>query len=282
MGVREIIFQEICTHGPIPFSRFMELALYCPDYGLYEKEADTVGRSGDFYTSVSVGSLFGELLAFDFAAKLAGLETRNPGIGMQIIEAGAHDGKLARDVLSWLRGQRPQLYEHLGYVVVEPSKRRRQWQESTLAEFGGKVCWLDRLPHPQFSGVLFANELLDAFSVRRVGWDAKARQWFEWGVDADNGQFVWSPLRLTDCESANVSQTLDCQGELHEVLPDGFTTEISPAATTWWAAAAKALTSGYLVTSDYGLTADEFLQPQRMSGTLRSYHRHQLIPDVLA
>ena len=70
----EIIKAEMAAAGAIPFARFMELALYCPDYGFYERESDTVGRRGDFYTSVSVGALFGELLAFQFAEWLAKLE----------------------------------------------------------------------------------------------------------------------------------------------------------------------------------------------------------------
>src|SRR5688572_847111 len=168
MGVGQIIFQEISKHGPIPFSRFMELALYCPEYGYYEKEADTLGRGGDFYTSVSVGSLFGELLAFDFAEKLARLETQNPERETRLIEAGAHDGKLARDILTWLRRQRPQLFERLEYLVLEPSRRRQRWQQATLAEFSGKVKWLHGLGHPRRSGIIFANELLDAMPVRRL------------------------------------------------------------------------------------------------------------------
>ena len=74
---RERIASEIRRHGPIPFARFMELALYCPLCGYYEQEADNVGRRGDYFTSVSVGRLFGELLAFQFAAWLTELETRN-------------------------------------------------------------------------------------------------------------------------------------------------------------------------------------------------------------
>src|SRR5205823_762819 len=63
----EIIEKEISDRGAISFARFMELALYCPDYGFYEKERDNIGTRGDYYTSVTVGPLFGELLAFQFA-----------------------------------------------------------------------------------------------------------------------------------------------------------------------------------------------------------------------
>src|SRR3954469_72714 len=96
----EVIAQEIAHCGPIPFARFMELALYAPGLGYYERQFDQIGRSGDFYTSVSVGALFGELLAFQFMRWLAPLSQTN---SVQIVEAGAHGGQLARDILTALK-----------------------------------------------------------------------------------------------------------------------------------------------------------------------------------
>src|SRR5262245_46773071 len=104
----------------------MDLALYCPDFGFYEKQKDCVGRRGDFYTSASVGSLFGELLAFQFAGWLEELQTA--GGRLQIMEAGAHDGRLAADILAWFKSRRPALFERIGYLIVEPSARRQEWQ----------------------------------------------------------------------------------------------------------------------------------------------------------
>ena len=177
----ERIREEISQSGLISFARFMELALYCPETGYYEKKKDNVGRQGDFITSVSVGSLFGELLAFQFAEWLTNL----PGERIQIVEAGAHDGKLATDVLCWLAKHRPTLFQRVEYVILEPSARRRVWQEEHLREFGQKVRWLDTTLEShvsEFNGIVFANELLDALPVRRIGWSAAKRNWFEWGV----------------------------------------------------------------------------------------------------
>jgi SAM-dependent MidA family methyltransferase len=70
--------------------------------------------------------------------------------------------------------------------------------------------------------------------------------------------------------------------ELLDVLPDGFTVEVSPAAQAWWRDAASALRWGKLLTLDYGLAAEEFFTPGRTDGTLRAYHRHKLVADVLA
>ncbi len=210
------------------------LALYCPIYGYYEKEEDNIGRRGDYYTSVSVGSLFGELLAFQFAEWLEEV----PGWGatgrvlgpdgkasagtevMRVVEAGAHEGGWPADVLGWLRQHRPALFERLGYWIVEPSDRRRAWQERKLGEFGPKVRWVrdlagltaradsePRVPHSAgVRGIIFSNELLDAMPVHRLGWDAKQRGWFEWGVTLRAGQFVWTRMAGGAQEAEGSSQ----------------------------------------------------------------------------
>jgi len=65
-GLVSQIQEEIRREGPISFARFMELALYAPGLGYYERQRE-IGRRGDFFTSVSAGPLFGELLGFQFA-----------------------------------------------------------------------------------------------------------------------------------------------------------------------------------------------------------------------
>jgi SAM-dependent MidA family methyltransferase len=281
--VAEIIAKEIESKGPIPFARFQELALYCPVYGYYEKEKDTVGTRGDYCTSVSVGSLFGELLAYRFARWLEVLE--GP---LQLIEAGAHDGRLAGDILRWTRQCRADLFDRLEYWIVEPSQGRRDWQSRTLAEFSGKVRWAETLasiePGPASGcghdsapvhGIIFCNELLDAMPVHRLGWDKATQTWFEWGVNLERDKFVWARLK-------NPVAPHDLPADLLQVLPDGFTIEVNRLAQKWWAGAAEVLESGRLVTIDYGLSAEELLAPERNGGTLRAYYRQQPTADILA
>ena len=149
-----ILRQEVERAGAIPFARFMEVALYCPISGYYEgpgnaelgtrnaepiergtggAEGSTfrIGPGGDFYTSVSTGSLFGGLLGCQFARWLeeGGVEP------VQLAEGGSHDGQLARDVLNWLQQNRPGLLDRLEYWVVEPSPRlaAASWATTALA-----------------------------------------------------------------------------------------------------------------------------------------------------
>jgi SAM-dependent MidA family methyltransferase len=271
----ETIRAEATASGVLSFARFMELALYCPDSGYYEQQKDNVGRRGDFYTSVSTGELFGELLAFQFAGWLEELQIA--GRQLRIIEAGSHDGKLAKDILNWLQLKLPGLFGQIEYCIIEPSIRRQEWQKETLKQFAPRVCWITGFNDPtvqRSNGIIFSNELLDAMPVRRFGWDAKNKKWFEWGVVADGNKFVWAKIRNSEFGIRN--------SELESVLPDGYTVEASPAAESWWRNAANILERGKLLAIDYGLTADELFSPTRTNGTLRSYFQHRVSDDLLA
>jgi SAM-dependent MidA family methyltransferase len=293
----EHIRREIIAHGDLSFARFMELALYCPDYGYYEAKKDNPGRRGDFFTSVSVGELFGQLLAFQFAEWLepdggsqpvlcSGSATEGGKSEIGIIEAGAHDGTLAGDILNWLQQARPKLFERIEYGIIEPSLRRQEWQKEKLEKFAPRVRWFADLKSlaqatRQMSRheVIFSNELLDAMPVHRFGWDATAKAWFEWGVALEGEKFNWA--RMADSPHLSLV-TRHAPQELLAVLPDGYALEMSPAAENWWREAAGILKRGRLMTLDYGLTRDEWFSPGRPSGTLRAYFRQHVVGDLLA
>jgi SAM-dependent MidA family methyltransferase len=275
-----IICREIAAHGILSFARFMDIALYCPVYGYYEAKKDNPGQRGDFYTSVSIGGLFGQLLAFQFAEWLeAEVGSRKPEV--RIIEAGAHDGRLAGDILTWLQAGRPKLFGQIKYCIIEPSIRRQERQQEVLRKFAPRVCWFSRIEelklktrNQKLSGIVFSNELLDAMPVRRFGWDAGEKKWFEWGVALDGEKFVWAKIHDSQFTIHN------CQ--LETVLPDGYIVETSPVAEDWWRQTASVLGHGRLMTIDYGSTVDEMFLPSRMSGTLRAFFRHHVSDDLLA
>jgi SAM-dependent MidA family methyltransferase len=284
-----ILRAEIEANGRVSFARFMELALYAPGTGYYERPAGLIGRRGDFYTSVSVGPMFGERLAVRFGTWL---ETLGAG-RVRLVEAGAHDGRLAGDILTHFQVRFPGLRERLEYVLLEPSARRQAWQAANLERWGGALTWVravEDLGTGAVTGLIFGNEFLDALPVHRVGWDAAAGRWFEWGVTWEEGRFAWS-RGGTAAEPATLSPALHAAlaaeyGELLDpgveaVLPDGYSVELHPAAVTWWSRAATALGRGWLVGIDYGFTGGEEVRPERRHGTLRAYVGHRQVEAVL-
>ncbi len=267
--------EEIDRCGPISFARYMELALYAPGLGYYERQRE-IGRRGDFFTSVSAGPLFGELLAFQFAQWLSqdGRFER-----LQIVEPGAHDGALAADILGWMRRWRPDLLDCLEYCLVEPSPTRRKWQEEKLRDWLPKIKWVDDIAETESSQtgkIIFCNEFLDALPVHRLAWNGS--KWEECRVACENGTFVWHqaapPPELAE-------QLPEISPELAKVLPTGYVIEHSPATVAWWKEAAKTLGHGKLLTIDYGLTGEEQFRPERSGGTLRTYTRHHAGGDLL-
>jgi SAM-dependent MidA family methyltransferase len=266
--------EQISREGPMPFAEFMRRALYDPQNGYYASPHEQIGKRGDFFTSVSVGPFFGELLAFQFARWLESLPHRPAKL--HIVEAGAHDAQLARDILEALQRTEPQTFASVEYWLVEPSPARRAVQKGRLAEFKN-VQWTDTLGdlRGNVHGVIFSNELLDAFPVHPFAWNAALREWQELGVALGGDGFAWTQL------SQPCIQPPSLPGELLDVLPDGYIVELAPAISTWWREAAAALAIGKLLTIDYGATLEELLSPSRPRGTLRAYSKHQATADVL-
>lgn len=286
----------MALEGAVSCARFMEVALYQPEHGYYERDSTVVGQRGDFYTSVSVGPLFGQLLGYQFAEWLEGMGPSDTPL--QIVEGGAHDGQLAEDIINWLIRHRPDVLPRIEYWILDPSRRRREWQSGRLSMFAPRVRWFSNWAEIQqaggVTGVIFANELLDAFPVHRVAWSASRQEWFEWGVRMVEDRFIWARLPALNlsvaalCEPAAALSNLDpsvrasAWASLAPVLPDGFILELSPFAEYWWELAAKSLRRGKLLTFDYGHTTSEVINPTKPHGTLRAYYEHQLVDNILA
>lgn len=282
--IAKIVRKETIRQGVIPFAEFMRLALYCPNYGYYEQVEGRIGRRGDFYTNVSVGGLFGALLGFSFAEWLEQLSIKPS----HLVEVGADGGQLAADILGWFSLNRPTLLDSVEYWIIEPSPRQKARQRAKLERFADRVRWFDSLAsiaETGVTGIIFSNELLDAMPVHRLAWDASAGCWVEWGVAlADEAEFIWKKMPREPGYLANELNRagLEIPPQLLAALPDGFIIEICPEARAWWRQAAVALKAGRLLTIDYGLSAEQFLAPERPGGTLRAYYKHRMSADLLA
>ncbi len=294
----DFIHQDIAAQGGwIPFSRFMELALYAPGLGYYNAGARKFGEAGDFITAPEISPLFGRTLARQVAEVMA---LTSP----HVIELGAGSGKLAADILGEL--------EQLGclpesYAILEVSADLRERQQARLQErlphLVARVHWLDALPDT-ISGVLIANEVLDALPVHLVHWRAaeprpspsgrgaggegkhvedtffqegtlspreRGQVLFERGVAGGRENFTWqerlpeNPALLETAQRINVT--------------DGYVSEISLAARGLVGSLCERLNKGVLLFIDYGFGAGEYYHPQRSHGTLMCHYRHHVHED---
>jgi SAM-dependent MidA family methyltransferase len=145
--LREKIMQEIREHGPIPFSRYMEMCLYDPQQGYYSRSAAQFGKAGDFYTSSDVHAVFGRLLVRQFEEmwRLLGSPEK-----IEILELGPGRGLFAQDVLDWSEKKFPDFFQAVHYSLVENSPALRERLRKTLDKrFGsGKASLVQTLELP--------------------------------------------------------------------------------------------------------------------------------------
>ncbi|HYK75797.1 MAG TPA: class I SAM-dependent methyltransferase, partial [Daejeonella sp.] len=215
--------------------------------------------SGDYYTSSSLGPVFGALLARQ-------LEEMWQLLGRQdftIVEYGAGMGYLCHDILDHVK-KKPEFYEQLRYCIIEKSESMRQTEHLHLPS--DKVHWLDSIQEIKgFQGCVLSNELLDNFAVHQVFMQQELMEVF---VDYQGGfTEVLKPA------SAALNQYFS---DLNVQLPEGFRTEINLEAITWIRDIANSLQKGYVLTIDYGYPSAQMYQQSHSQGTLTCYHQHQI------
>ena len=251
--------------GALGFDDYMSLALYAPGLGYYSAGQTRFGRGGDFITAPLVSALFAKTLAGQMAEVLRELGTAD------VLEFGAGNGQMAFDLLCEL--------DHLGhcpaqYYVVEVSADLRATQAETLAalpcHLRDRVEWLDQLPSEGFSGVIVANEVLDALPVRRFQRDSNGVS--ELVVGEENGALCWRTKRADQALNDAVASI---EADLGEPLARGYQSEWCPSLTPWVAELARLLEQGVILLIDYGYPRREFYHPQRHQGTLVCHYRHQ-------
>jgi SAM-dependent MidA family methyltransferase len=230
----EVIRSAIRNRGPQPFAWFMEQALYHPEHGYYSSGRCAIGRKGDYFTNVSIGPLFGQLMTAQFAEIWEQLGKIDNFV---IVEQGAHDGQFARDVLQSAQARAPAFFEALDYRIIEPFPILRERQSQMLEPFRSKIEWHNSLE--PFTGIHFSNELVDAMPVRLIS------------------QGMEKLVGLQDDRLALIEGSLS-------------NTAFNQAALEWIDNLAANLKRGYVVTIDYGHSDDE----SQRDIQVRAQHRH--------
>ncbi len=253
----------------------MASALYHPELGYYARDPRQVGRDGDFFTSVSVGPLFGELLARRFLRWWQAAE--NPD-KWRIIECGAHDGTLAADILAALSILHPAAFASLEYAIAEPLPRLQSAQRAQLQPFAGRVVHLsnpDELAAHALPGIAFGNEVLDALPFEVAEWQADGWHPCRVACGPQDG-FIWD---TTDplADPALAAALAPLGGG----FPVGYRCEVRTGYGAFFKPLLAGLSSGMLLWLDYGFARPDFYHPARTQGTLRTFSRHRAAANPL-
>lgn len=261
--LEELIRRRIAeAGGGIPFAEFMALCLYHPDYGYYMAPRSRIGREGDFFTSSSVHSLFGRLIARQLR-QMWDLLGNGP---FTIAEQGAGEGHLALDILDAVRAEAPDFYAQLSYQLVEISPDNRARQAQQLAGHRERVGWCALEELVGMEGCILSNELADAFPVHLLEKRDGALQ--EVFVVAADGGFA------EELRSLSTPAIAEHFAWLGAAPVEGNRAEVNLQAVRWMQDLGRLLERGFVLTVDYGYPAAELYAPWRRNGTLMCYHRH--------
>lgn len=267
--MKEIIRKSIDASAEkmINYADYMELALYHPEFGYYKKEQQKIGKHGDFYTSSNVSDVFGRLLGKWYANNYNSFN-----LPPYVCELGAGNGRFAR---SFIQGWSQVEEEILTYYIVETSPYHRKLQEAELKGLGNvKVMYADSYADSGMDqGLIFSNELFDAFPVRVV--EKKDRRVNEVFVGYENGLFTEILVPVTD------DRIIKFLNEQELILAEGQRIEIPLAMEPFIKTISENFTKGIIMTVDYGYTKEEWMHPSRRRGSLRGYYKHQMYHDVL-
>ncbi|APV49841.1 hypothetical protein BWI17_09210 [Betaproteobacteria bacterium GR16-43] len=261
----EHIAEAIADAGDwIPFSRYMDLALYAPGLGYYAAGSRKFGTEGDFVTAPEISPMFAKCLALNVRQVL-------DKCGGDVLELGPGSGKLAADLFGELKAQGA---APARYLLLEVSPDLRERQRVLLAQRFpddiGRFTWIDAMP-ASIRGVVIANEVVDV-----VPFDLVRRhqgELLERGVIVTEAGFAWDDQRMPEG---------DLLRRAKNVIPPGdydYLTEVGLAGEALARTIAGALEAGVAYFIDYGFTQREFYHPQRSMGTLRCHYRHRFHGD---
>ena len=252
--MREVIAAEIAASGPLPFERFMQLALY-GEAGFFASSVLRSQRGGDFLTSPEVSPMFGETLG-----GLVRGEQERVGEPFALVEVAGGSGSLLRPLLE---------QSEVDAWAVEVSPAAREALAGVVGP-GRVVSSIDDVPDP-LRGVVVANELLDnlPMAIAQLTDDGWRERWV--GMGDDGLAFVDAPPR---------PEVLDWLSRFAGTVEVGGWVEVQTQAYDWVKSVVGRLEAGGVVLFDYGDTMEN-LAPRRQDGTLRTYRSHHLGPHPL-
>jgi SAM-dependent MidA family methyltransferase len=256
----------------ITFAEYMDVVLYHPQVGYYASNAELIGEGGDFLTSPHLAADFGEMLAIQLHQIWEILA--RPQL-FNLVEMGAGRGLLSAQILIYIQREYPDFFQAIDYIIVETAAAMIAAQQSKLKDLPVRWCQWDEIPNNSLVGCFLSNELIDAFPVHQVTIvDNKLQEIYVTRDADDNLQEVIGELstdRLRDYWQLNRIDLLKYR--------DGYRTEVNLAALDWLKIVSQKLQRGYIISIDYGYTAERYYNPMRSQGTLQCYYQHSYHAD---
>lgn len=263
--IKQQIIESSCKY--ITYADFIEAALYHPKHGYYVKETVKIGREGDFYTTSNVSDIYGRMLSKWYQKQVTEL-----GLPATVCEIGAGTGRFAK---AFIEEWNENMSNPLAYTMVEKSVYHRKVQNETLAAISEKnVRQIEKLEEIKpFDGLVFSNELFDALPVHVV--QKVNNQLYEIVVAIVGDKLVEKLIPLED----KLIQKFMIENQI--ILQESQRMEIPLSMVDMIHAISEFVRSGIIVTVDYGYTREDWMNPSRKAGSLRGFHKHQLIDNVL-
>ena len=255
----------------ITFAEYMELVLYHPNHGYYASSASRISESGDFLTSPHLADDFGEMLAIQLYQMWQVLGS--PQV-FSIVEMGAGQGLLAIQILGYSRRLYPAFFESIDYLIVEIAPAMISAQQTRLTDLPVRWCDWNQIIDRSIVGCFLSNELIDALPVHQViVSEDKLQEIYVTIADNDSNIFT----EVIDCLSTDKLEqywNLNNINLLSGRYLEDYRTEVNLAALSWLEQVSNKLQRGYVLSIDYGYTADRYYNPIRAQGTLQCYYQH--------
>ena len=271
----KIVLEKIrqSPKSQLTFAEYMDLVLYEPQYGYYSSGAVAIGAAGDFFTAVSLGKDFGELLSIQFFEMWQNLHCPND---FYLVEMGAGNGDLTKDIINYLQINHPNFLKVINYIIIEKSTSLRKIQQQKLANYNQKInltwkSWSE-IPEDNLIGCFFSNELVDAFPVHQIIINHQSLQ--EVFIAEQEGKIIEISDSLSTVRLQEYFDLVNIKINQHD-YPQNYRSEVNLTALDWLETIAHKLKQGYLLTIDYGYQASKYHHPQRSQGTLKCYYQHR-------
>jgi SAM-dependent MidA family methyltransferase len=260
----------------ITFAEYMDLVLYHPQHGYYASNSEQISKSGDFLTSPHLAEDFGEMIAIQLYQIWQILGTPQP---FSLVEMGAGQGLLAAQILVYSQQKHPDFFRSIDYVIIETAPAMIGSQQARLQDLPVRWCDWGDIPDRSIAGCFLSNELIDALPVHQVVVsEDKLQEVYVTVGDLSLNEKIFkdtidylSTDRLSDYWQMN---HINLNNLLSDRYPANYRTEVNLAALDWLEQVAKKLQRGYIISIDYGYSADRYYNPMRSQGTLQCYYQH--------